>query len=60
MNKSHRSIVAKVIGIILASLFYCQNALSVCVADTDATPKGPITLNAQGEFVPQWAKQAVW
>lgn len=60
MNKSHQLIVGKALGLVFSSLLFCHNALGVCAADTDATPKGPITLNEDGEFVPPWAKQAVW
>ena len=31
-----------------------------CWEDNDATPLGPIALNGEGEFVPQWAKTVVW
>lgn len=60
MNKAHRLIPGKSLGLMFSSLLYCHTALGLCAADTDATPKGPIGLNVQGEFVPQWAKQAVW
>jgi len=58
MNKPQLLLLSKTLT--LLSLVYCHTALGVCAIDTDATPKEPITLNAQGEFVPQWAKQAVW
>ena len=60
MNKSSSSFLFRSLGLSLASILYCQTAFAVCATDTDASPKGPIQLNAQGEFVPQWAKKAVW
>jgi cyclomaltodextrinase / maltogenic alpha-amylase / neopullulanase len=35
-------------------------AQAFCPQNSDPTPKGPIKLNDQGEFVPQWAKEVVW
>ncbi|WP_298439672.1 alpha-amylase family glycosyl hydrolase [uncultured Ferrimonas sp.] len=35
-------------------------AAAMCPQDSDPTPLAPIPLNAQGEFVPAWAKQAIW
>jgi glycosidase len=31
-----------------------------CWEENDASPLGPIELNEQGEFVPEWAKKVVW
>jgi len=42
------------------SFFYSATSLAFCPQISDATPKGPIQLNEQGEFVPLWAKSATW
>ncbi|PKM17914.1 MAG: hypothetical protein CVV11_17575 [Gammaproteobacteria bacterium HGW-Gammaproteobacteria-15] len=42
------------------TLFYATAAAAFCPQTSDATPKGPIALNEQGEFVPGWAKSAIW
>lgn len=36
------------------------SAQAACPADSDARPKSPIELNEIGEFVPHWAKNAIW
>ncbi|WOX07242.1 glycoside hydrolase family 13 protein [Microbulbifer pacificus] len=38
----------------------CGAAHGLCPAQSDATPVAPIQLNQQGEFVPEWAKSAIW
>ena len=50
-------LASAVTGIILC---YPQPAQAYCPQTSDATPRGPIALNEQGEFVPDWAKSAVW
>lgn len=42
------------------TLLYGATAAAFCPQTSDATPRGPIALNEQGEFVPGWAKSAVW
>jgi cyclomaltodextrinase len=37
-----------------------NGAMAYCPQNSDATPKAPIALNKQGEFVPAWAKEVVW
>jgi cyclomaltodextrinase len=42
------------------NFFYSTTSLAFCPQTSDATPKSPIQLNEQGEFVPLWAKSATW
>lgn len=42
------------------TLLYSSHTLAYCPQTSDPSPKGPIALNEQGEFVPGWAKSAVW
>lgn len=42
------------------TLLYSSHTVAYCPQISDSTPKGPIALNEQGEFVPGWAKSAVW
>ena len=45
-------------GTLLALL--SPEIFAVCPQESDATPRGPIALNERGEFVPEWAKSAIW
>jgi cyclomaltodextrinase len=45
---------------ISSGLWLIGTTQAACLADSDARPKSPIPLNEQGEFVPQWAKHAIW
>lgn len=49
-----------VILAIFSGLWLIGTSQAACLADSDPTPKSPISLNEQGEFVPQWAKHAIW
>ncbi|MDX3774604.1 glycoside hydrolase family 13 protein [Chromatiaceae bacterium AAb-1] len=42
------------------TLLYSTTVAAFCPQNSDATPRGPIVLNEQGEFVPNWAKSAIW
>jgi len=47
-------------AVFLLSMLSMPQAFAGCPADSDATPRGKIPLNDNGEFVPEWAKRAVW
>lgn len=45
----------------LTTIFFCTTpSYAFCPQTSDATPKAPIALNEDGEFVPNWAKSAIW
>jgi len=46
------------IALCCLSMSYVANAS--CPLDSDASPREPVKHNSVGEFVPAWAKQAVW
>jgi glycosidase len=50
----------KIAAAIIASSLFSFSATAVCPVPSDATPVAPIKLDENGEFVPQWAKQAIW
>lgn len=52
--KSYLSVV------FLLSMLSVSHAFAGCLANSDATPRDKIPLNEEGEFVPEWAKRAVW
>lgn len=45
---------------ISSGIWLIGSAQAACPADSDARPKSPIQLNENGEFVPKWAKNAIW
>jgi hypothetical protein len=47
-----------IIALCCLSISYVANAF--CPLDSDASPREPVKHNSEGEFVPGWAKQAVW
>lgn len=47
-------------GTLALALGFSGHVHALCPAQSDATPIEPIELNERGEFVPEWAKSAIW
>lgn len=58
MAERFRLIRCVLAGIVMAVLATAAHA--GCEQRADPSPRGPIALDANGEFVPDWAKDVVW
>ncbi len=57
-SRGKSSIKRSIIAICCLSI--SSMVIALCPLDSDATLREPVKLNSEGEFVPGWAKQAIW